>query len=112
MSLRKRTTRQEDFEESKLVIRIVNLRGTDNIMDKRKGQSKEEQTTQWTKEKDNRRRNRQHNGQKKRTTEGGTDNTMGKRKGQPKFHRKLHRKRTIESTNPTSTGMNPDTPER
>jgi hypothetical protein len=76
-------------------------------MDKRKGQPKEEQTTQWTKEKDNRRRNRQHNGQKKRTTEGGTDNTMDKRKGQPMFHRKLHRKRTIESTNPTSTGDEP-----
>jgi hypothetical protein len=53
-------------------------------MDKRKGQPKEEQTTQWTKEKDNRRRNIQHNGQKKRTTEGGTYNTMDKRKGQPK----------------------------
>ena len=61
--------RQEDFEDSKLVIRTVNRRGTDNTMDKRKGQPKEEQTTQWTKEKDNRRRNRQHNGQKKRTTE-------------------------------------------
>jgi hypothetical protein len=44
--------RQEDFEDSKLVIRTVNRRGTDNTMDK---------------EKDNRRRNRQHNGQKKRT---------------------------------------------
>jgi hypothetical protein len=28
--------------------------GTDSTMDKRKGQPKEEQTTQWTKEKDNR----------------------------------------------------------
>ena len=82
--------RQEDFEDSKLVIRTVNRRGTDNTMDKRKGQP-----------------NRQHNGQKKRTTEGGTYNTMDKRKGQPKFHRKLHRKRTIESTNPTSTEDEP-----
>jgi hypothetical protein len=37
--------RQEDFEDSKLVIRTVNRRGTDNKMDKRKGQPKEEQTT-------------------------------------------------------------------
>ena len=44
--------RQEDFEDSKLVIRTVNRRGTENTMDKRKGQP-----------------NRQHNGQKKRTTE-------------------------------------------
>jgi hypothetical protein len=57
--------------------------GTDNTMNKRKGQQKEEQTTQWTKEKDNR---------------SSTENYIETER--------------LNLRTPHQPGMNPDTPER
>ena len=91
MAERKRTKGQEEFEDTKGVIRIVYRRRTDNTMAERKrtkGQEEIEETKGAIRIRISK-KNRQHNGQKKKDTR--TKNDL----------QNIHIKKDRSNTNPT-----------